>query len=124
MADSDFSVENLRLPADFGVPAKTVEPKPRRQKRDDLFVQISLKQLAILREGRAHASAWSVFADLVRLSWEEGGKPFKYSREAMCEVSTSHDSGARAIHTLAKLGLISFTQPTVRSSFVVTVHKL
>jgi hypothetical protein len=116
-----FSLDKFKTkPRAAGDPAVA---KPRRHRHDN-FVQISRKQLAILRQGKAHASVWNVFAELVWLDWDGGGKPFKFSRKAVGKLNISHDSGARAIHMLAELGLISFNQPTAQSSFVVTVRKL
>ena len=116
--DADFSVENLRV-KDLPPPGPEVA-KPHRRRRDE-FVQLSRRQLAVLRQGKASAAAWNVFAELVWLSWKGGGKPFKFSRQAMGELGISHDSGVRAVHALADLGLIDFRQPTVRSSLVITV---
>jgi hypothetical protein len=120
--DTDFSVENLRI-KDLP-PLDPEVAKPRRRQRE--FVQLSRKQLAVLRQGRARASAavWNVFIELVWLSWKGGDKPFKFSRRAMGELGISHDSGVRAVHALGDLGLIGFSQPTVRSSLIITVHRL
>jgi hypothetical protein len=102
MADTDFNVENLRVKD-----LPPIEPrvtKPRRRRHE--FVQISRRQLAILRQGKASAAAWNVFAELVWLSWKDDGKPIKFTNYGLAGMNISHDSRTRAIRELEKLGLI------------------
>jgi hypothetical protein len=117
MADDGFSVENLRV-KDLP-PLEPGAAKPRRRSRE--FVQLSRRQLSILRQGRASAPAWNVFAELVWLSWKAGGKPIKFSNHSLGELGISHDSRTRAVRELEKLELIRIDRAAPRKSPILTV---
>jgi hypothetical protein len=120
MADDGFSVENLRV-KDLP-PLDPAVAKPRRRSRE--FVQLSRRQLAILRQGRASAPAWNVFAELAWLSWKAGGKSIKFTNHSLAEMNISRDSRTRAIRDLERLGLIRINHALPRKSPVLTVLDL
>jgi hypothetical protein len=99
-------------------------PKKRKKKVEREFVQISRKQLAILRRGRAKAAAWNVFAELVWLSWKAGGKSIKFTNHSLAEMNISHGSRTRAIRELVKLGLVRIDRSTPRKSPILTVLQI
>lgn len=116
----DFNVENLRL-KELPPPPEPKAAKPRRREN---FVQISRKQLAILRQGRASAAAWNVFVELVWLSWKGCGQPMKFTNHCLDELGFSHDSRSRAIRELEELHLIRIDRATPRKSPVITVREI
>lgn len=104
--DFDDDIDKLLVKGPPPPLPDSVPIQSRRQNREHSFVQISRGQLAILRKGHASGAAWNVFVELAWLSWKANGKPFKFSNHHLDELNLSHDSRARAIRELGKLGLI------------------
>jgi hypothetical protein len=118
--NNEFTAENLRLKEPLPpLPEDSARAKKSAKRRD--FVMISYKQLTILREGRANAAAWNVFAELVWLSWRNDGKPIKFTNHCLDRLGIIRDTRVRAIRELAKLGLVKVISAKPRKSPVLVV---
>ena len=117
MADTDFSVENLRVkdlpPLDFAV------AKPRRRQRE--FVMVSRAQAERLGRAR-HFAAERVFLHLLFLTWRAPGKPVRLANTELKRMGVGRYVKRHVLRELETLDLILVERRPKKSPTVTVLH--
>jgi hypothetical protein len=117
MADTDFSVENLRV-KELPPPDPTAA-KPRRRSRE--FVMVSREQADRLGKAR-HFAAERVFLHLLFLTWRAPGKPVRLANAELKQISVGRCIKRYVLLELEALRLIRVEWRYKKSPIVTVLH--
>lgn len=121
MGDDAFSAKDLKLRPEQleGLrPVETGTGKPKRERREREFVQITREQFDRLNKAK-NITTWKIFLHLLFLNWKSPGKTIRLANGALEQIGVSRYAKRRALPELKKLGLIILRNCTRKSPEII-----